>query len=239
MSPCKLGPAAAALALAAMMTALIGCSASNHPAAESTTSTAAPASAPPAPKSVRVDTLDVGSTGVRCFIGNTSFACVANARPMTLGQLHAWSAVGADAPPGNLEPGFTPGALAPQPAVGDVAFIDASSCNSAPGHTQPGATAAPMVCRSINLTSTIRDTDTDILVGVISRVGAADLTIRFTESEMTIPLPEAPASVFYRPSPGQQLTPDQPVKIRKWTFSLHGDTLTIAGPNGPTDIGVR
>lgn len=95
-----------------------------------------------------------------------------------------------------------------------------------------------MVCNSVSLTSTIHEKDNDILVGVVSEVGVADLTMRLTDNEIPIPLPKAPASVFYRPNPGQQLSADQPVRIRQWKFALHGNTLTIEGPNGPTDIGV-
>lgn len=157
---------------------------------------------------------------------------------MTLGAVHAWTLTGADGPPGGLEPGFTPGELYEGPAVGDVVLLDPSPCKSAPGggQPQPGVIQQPLACNAMNLTSKVLNSDT--LIGLISAVSATEMTLRITDNEIPAPLPHQPAGVFYRLNPGQQLSPDRPVKIREWGLTLHGDMLRIEGPNGPAEIEV-
>lgn len=226
----------------ALLASSVSCSSADQPAAPSSSSTSvssssAAAATPVAPQIVQTDTLEIGDSGVRCMVGNISLACVAGPRQMTLGPVKGWSMVGAVAPPGGLEPGFTPsGELSNRPQVGDVAFLDASSCKSGGGDGRPGIES--MQCRTMGMTATVGDNHDDILVGVISAVGTARATIRFTESEFELPLPEPPAPVFHRLAPGRRLTQDHPVKIRPWTFTLRGDKLTVGGPYGESVIGV-
>lgn len=124
----RIGPAAAALG-AIVMTALTGCSAGDHPA------TAGGASVMPAPttssprtvavttKRIVADTVTIGTTGVRCFVGNTSAACASPARPFKDGDHPYWTATISFTSPTDLEPGFEPGEIVDPThlAVGDVA----------------------------------------------------------------------------------------------------------------------
>lgn len=88
----------------------------------------------------------------------------------------------------------------------------------------------------MNVTSKVLNSDT--LIGLISAVSATEMTLRITDNEIPAPLPHLPAGVFYRLNPGQQLSPDRPVKIREWELTLRGDSVRIEGPNGPADIEV-
>ncbi|ATQ40891.2 hypothetical protein [Mycobacterium avium] len=125
----KVGPAAAMLA-AVTLTALTGCSSGDHPAAgPATTSTAAapttsgPRTAPVTTRRIVADTLTIGTTGIRCFVGNTSAACAATTRPFKDGDHSYWTATFSFTAPIDLEPGFEPGQIVDPTrlAVGDIA----------------------------------------------------------------------------------------------------------------------
>ena len=109
--------------------ALTGCGSGQHPSASSTapptSKTSAVTSSPRAAvstKTVFADTVAVGSTGLRCFVGNNSTAC-ASARPFKDGDYRYWTMVLSLTAPTDLEPGFQPGDLvAPtELTVGDIA----------------------------------------------------------------------------------------------------------------------
>ena len=189
------------------------------------------------PATVRVDTLAFGNTGVRCFVGNTSFACVAGTRVMTLGPSAFWTFVGSAEPPVRLEPGFTPGELVFQATAGDITFAATNSCHLSSPHGGPEKQDASKACSSIKLIPNVPYADDGVLVGVVSAVSATTLRIRMTDSELPVPQP-AVAQVYFRTTAGRQVSPNQPVKVRAFTFTLYGATLRIDGPRGPLDIGV-
>lgn len=99
-------------------------SAVTSPARE-TPSTKAPQN-PQAYTSTRIvyaQPVTIGDTGIRCYVGNASTACVSTRTPVdSNGREHRWSAVLSVQRPGITENGFEPGSQVPgsQMTVGDL-----------------------------------------------------------------------------------------------------------------------
>lgn len=195
-------------AVAGLAIVLAGCGSSpSQPAATSpASSTDAPVDTSPGPavqtKSVLADTLTIGSTGVRCFVGNMSTACAATRRPFKDGDHQYWTATFSLTTPTALEPGYQLGEpIDPtQLEVGDLAVT--------------GGTIGVITAMG-----------PDPQVGVGSRVVSireiADGRNDFGGFYRPIP------DEF-----SQYVNPGRPLTVRDWKLTLDGTTLRIDTPNG-------
>ncbi|GLB86832.1 hypothetical protein SRL2020028_60880 [Mycobacterium kiyosense] len=237
-------PAAAMLG-AAMMAALVGCSSnSGQPVDSSSVSTSAAASTPTktaaAAQQSEAETIAIGTSGVRCFAGRTTVACVTiDQKGLMVEGKHAFSFVRTDDPGGGVEPGFAPGQHVQTIAVGDLVFLDTSGCAPA-GSKEPNVFTAN--CTALTISSAVTAANSaHIILGVISKASAEGLTVCATDTVFDIPIPppaEAGAAVF-RPGAGQQLNAGQSIRAKNyWSFALKGDTLTISSPGGATNVRV-
>lgn len=203
-----MNPLLTSTAAAGLVIILAGCGSSpSQPAAAiSTASSAAPTAISPPPavrtKTVMADTITIGTTGVRCFVGNASAACAATTRPFKDGDHRYWTAVFSLTGPRTLEPGFQPGEPVDpsQLEVGDLALT---------GGTIGVITAI----------------GTDPQVGVGSQVvnirEIADGRNNF--GGFYRPLPD---------DFSQDVKHGQPLTVRDWKFSLTDTTLSIDTPSG-------
>lgn len=207
MNPLLTSGAAAGLVI---ILAACGSSPSQPAAATSTTSSAVATAASPPPAvrttAVMAEAITIGTTGVRCFVGNMSAACAATTRPFKDGDHRYWTAVFSLTGPTALEPGFQPGEpIDPsQLEVGDLALS---------GGTIGVITAI----------------GPDPQVGLGSRVvnirevagGRSDFGGFYR------PIPDAFS---------QDVNPGQPLTVRDWKFTLTGTTLRIDNPNGSREL---
>lgn len=242
-----------AIAATGLVLAPTACSTnSGHPVASSSTSTSAAATtsvkAAPGTQQSAAETVAIGTSGVRCFAGQTTVACeTMDHKGLWAEGKRAFSFVRTDNSGGGVEPGFAPGQHVQNIAVGDLVFIDTSGCGHV-GPTDPASTGptvpnvATANCDGVTISASVTAANSkNIILGVISKVNAAGLTVCATDTELDIPIPppaEAGAAV-YRPNPGQQLNSGQSIRVKNyWTFALKDDTLTISSPGGTTTVRV-
>ncbi|WP_162625455.1 hypothetical protein [Mycolicibacterium llatzerense] len=249
---CKLRPAAATFGLV-LVTALVGCSAnSGHPVATPSTTTSAAAStsatAAPGAQQSAAETITIGTSGVRCFAGQTTVACATMEHKGLVAEgKRAYSFVRTDNPQGGVEPGFAPGQHVQTIAAGDLLFIDTSGCAPtgpvAPEHTGPKEpNVSTANCDALTISAAVTAANSkNIILGVITKVSAEGLTVCATDTVFDIPIPppaEAGAAAF-RPGAGQQLNSGQSIRAKDyWSFALKDDTLTISSPGGATTVRV-
>lgn len=197
--------------MAGLVIVLAGCDSSpSQPAATAPASSTAPAATSSRPavqtKTVMADTVTIGTTGVRCFVGNISTACAATTRPFKDGDHRYWTATLSLTTPTALEPGYQPGEpIDPtQLDVGDLALT--------------GGTIGVITAMG-----------SDPQVGVGSRVvGIREIADgRNDFGGFYRPIPDEFS---------QYVNSDRPLTVRDWTFTLDGTTLRIDTPNGPRQL---
>ena len=199
------------IAVAGLVIVLAGCDSSpSQPAATAPASSTAPAATSSRPavqtKTVMANTVTIGTTGVRCFVGNISTACAATTRPFKDGDHRYWTATLSLTTPTALEPGYQPGEpIDPtQLDVGDLALT--------------GGTIGVITAMG-----------SDPQVGVGSRVvGIREIADgRNDFGGFYRPIPDEFS---------QYVNSDRPLTVRDWTFTLDGTTLRIDTPNGPRQL---
>lgn len=225
-----------AIPVVTLMTVLVGCSEKpQHPNASSSASATAPTSTSeqvPAPvRENAADTLDIGTSGVRCLVGKATVACVTmEHKGMWADGERTFSFV---RPKGGVAPGFRPGQHVENVAAGDLVLMTPGNCDLS--NTNPN-------CEPFTIIAAADDAHSKgVAIGIISRViPGQGLTICSEDTQFDIPIP-APAeagSAVYRPNPGQQLNSGQSITVREWSFTLNNETLTISGPTGVTTVQV-
>lgn len=218
---------------------------SDQPAATSSSSVTASTTtssehAAPSVQGNTADTINIGTSGVRCLAGQKTVACVTmDHKGMTTEGNRAFSFVRTDNPEGGVEPGFAPGKHPQTIAAGDLVFIDTSNCRNA-GTTDPNVSISN--CNALMISdSVIAANSKNVIVGIISKVSAQGLTVCATNTVFDIPVPPVANAgrAVYRPDAGQQLNSGQSIKIRDyWGFALKDETLTISSPGGVTIVHV-
>lgn len=218
---------------------------SDHPAATSSSSVTASTTtssehAAPSVQGSAADTINIGASGVRCFAGQKTVACVTmEHKGLTTEGNRAFSFVRTDNPEGGVEPGFAPGKHPQAIAAGDLVFIDTSNCRNA-GTADPNVAVAN--CNALMISdSVIAANSKNVIVGIISRVSAQGLTVCAADTVFDIPVPPVANAgrAVYRPDAGQQLNSGQSIKVRNyWGFTLKDETLTISSPGGVTIVHV-
>lgn len=230
----------------ALMVVLAGCATKPErpTAASSSTFAAAPTSTSakvPAPvQENAADTIDVGTSGVRCLVGKETVACVTmEHKGMVAEGKRAFSFIRTDNPHGGVELGFAPGQHVENIAPGDLLFIDTSNCQHADA-PEPNVSTAN--CNTFTISSSVNAANSkNIIIGIISKVSAAGLTVDATDTvfDLPVPPPAQAGQAVYRPNPGQQLNSGQSITVRDyWNFKLDDKTLTIGSPQGVTNVDV-
>lgn len=217
----------------------------DQPAATSSSSVTASTTtssehAAPSVQGSTADTINIGTSGVRCLAGQKTVACVTmDHKGMTTEGNRAFSFVRTDNPEGGVEPGFAPGQHPQTIAAGDLVFIDTSNCRNA-GTADPNVSVSN--CNALMISdSVIAANSKNVIVGIISKVSAQGLTVCATNTVFDIPVPPVANAgrAVYRPEAGQQLNSGQSIKIRNyWSFALKDETLTISSPGGVTIVHV-
>ncbi len=235
-----------ALVAAGLVIAPTACNAnSDHPTTTSSSSVTASTTtssehAAPSVQGSTADTINIGTSGVRCLAGQKTVACVTmDHKGMTTEGNRAFSFVRTDNPEGGVEPGFAPGQHPQAIAAGDLVFIDTSNCRNA-GTADPNVSISN--CNALMISdSVIAANSKNVLVGIISKVSAQGLTVCATNTVFDIPVPPVANAgrAVYRPDAGQQLNSGQSIKVRDyWGFTLKDETLTISSPGGVTIVHV-
>lgn len=215
------------------------CSSSpEQPATTSSTTIAASTrtseSAPPSAQEGSAETIVIGTSGARCFVGQMTVACATMERKgMYADGKRLFSFVRTKNQQAGMEPGFAPGQHVTNIATGDLILMNPGNCdlpNTSQSDCVPFTIAAAVDAANSK----------DVTVGIIAKVSTAGMTIFSDDTRFDIPIPppaEAGRAV-YRANAGQQLNSGQSTHVRDWSFTFNDKTLTINGPTGVTIVEV-